>query len=151
MHKILERINENKEQTKLKISKIFTQIRNVINQREDELLLEIDNKFNNLNLDDEFINKNKSLPNKIKKSLEKGKLTNKELNNNKIKLNSIMSDCLDIENNIKNINKIKETIKVFNSKGDIIEFIPDNEREINEFLNEIKINLNLNLSQAGII
>ena len=62
-----------------------------------------------------------------------------------------MSDCLDIENNIKNINKIKETIKVFNSKGDIIEFIPDNEREINEFLNEIKINLNLNLSQAGII
>ena len=79
LHKILERINENKEQTKLKISKIFTQIRNVINQREDELLLEIDNKFNNLNLDDEFINKNKSLPNKIKKSLEKGKLTNKEL------------------------------------------------------------------------
>ena len=151
MHKILERINENKEKIKLKISKIFTQIRNVINQREDELLLEIDNKFNNLNLDDEFINKNKSLPNKIKKSLEKGKLTNKELNNNKIKFNSIMSDCLDIENNIKNINKIKETIKVFNSKGDIIEFIPDNEREINEFLNEIKINLNLNLSQAGII
>ena len=138
MHKILERINENKEKIKLKISKIFTQIRNVINQREDELLLEIDNKFNNLNLDDEFINKNKSLPNKIKKSLEKGKLTNKELNNNKIKFNSIMSDCLDIENNIKNINKIKETIKAFLSKNDIIEFFPDNEKEINEFLDEIK-------------
>jgi hypothetical protein len=32
----------------MKISKIFTQIRNVINNREDELLLEVDNKYNDI-------------------------------------------------------------------------------------------------------
>ena len=40
-----------------------------------------------------------------------------------------MNDCLDIENNIKNINKIKETIKALNSKNDVIKFFPDNEKE----------------------
>ena len=44
---------------KLKISKIFTQIRNTINKREDELLYELDNQFTKLYVDDEFINKNK--------------------------------------------------------------------------------------------
>ena len=38
LNKIIENVNENKEELKLKISKIFTQIRNTINQGEDELL-----------------------------------------------------------------------------------------------------------------
>ena len=37
--------NSNKE-LKLKIQKIFTKIRNTLNDREDELLSDIDNKFN---------------------------------------------------------------------------------------------------------
>ena len=38
----------NKESVKLKIQKIFTKIRNSINEREDELLLEVDENFENL-------------------------------------------------------------------------------------------------------
>jgi len=57
LKKIIEKINENKEELKLKIAKIFTQIRSVINQREDELLLEVDNQYNKLFIDDELIKK----------------------------------------------------------------------------------------------
>ena len=39
---IFEKINKNKEELKLKVQNIFTKIRNIINDREDELLLEID-------------------------------------------------------------------------------------------------------------
>ena len=44
---LYEKINENKEELKLKIQKIFTKIRNILNDREDELLLDINNKYNN--------------------------------------------------------------------------------------------------------
>ena len=39
---VYEEINEKKEKLKLKIQKIFTNIRNVLNNREDELLLKVD-------------------------------------------------------------------------------------------------------------
>ena len=42
---IFEKINKNKEELKLKIQQIFTKIRNVLNDREDELLLEADKEF----------------------------------------------------------------------------------------------------------
>ena len=42
---IYDKMNEKKEELKLKVQKIFTNIRNVLNNREDELLLEIDNLF----------------------------------------------------------------------------------------------------------
>ena len=138
LKKLIENINEDKEKLKLEISKIFTQIRNIINQREDELLLEVDNKYNNLYFNEDFINKNKNFPNKIKKSLEKGKLISKEWNSNKIKLNSIINDCLEIENDIKNINNMDESIKKIKLKDDKIQFLPSDEKELNEFLNNIK-------------
>ena len=73
---IFEKINEKKESLKLKIQKVFTEIRNCLNQREDQLLLEVDNQYNKLFIDDELIKKNKNLPNKIKKSIDKGNLIN---------------------------------------------------------------------------
>ncbi len=48
LKKIFEKINETKEELKIKITKIFTQIRNVINEREDKILLEIDEQFDKL-------------------------------------------------------------------------------------------------------
>ena len=45
---IFENINKSKEELKLYVQKIFTKIRSAINEREDELLLEIDNKYNEL-------------------------------------------------------------------------------------------------------
>ena len=57
----------------------------------------------------------------------------------KKKLSQLINDCINIENNIKNINIINENIKKCNLNKDlIIEFSP-NEIEINDFLEKIKI------------
>ena len=48
----------------------------------DELLLDIDNKFNDKYINEEIIKESEKLPNKIKISLEKGKIIDKEWNNN---------------------------------------------------------------------
>ena len=82
MKQIFESINENKEEVKIKIAKVFTTIRNSINEREDELLLEVDSQFNNLFFKEEIVNKSEKLPKEIKISLEKDKLINNEWNNN---------------------------------------------------------------------
>ena len=54
-------------------------------------------------MNEDIINKGEKLPKKIKLSLEKGKLINKEWDNNN--LNSYINDCINIENNIKIINE----------------------------------------------
>ena len=131
-------MNENKEELKLKIQNIFTKIRNILNNREDELLLEVDKKFNKLYCNEEIIKQSENLPNKIKISLEKGRIINKEWNDNK--LNSLINDCINIENNIKDINNINEIIKNINlNKNKKIRFIPDEEKDYKDLLESIKI------------
>ena len=83
------------------------------------------------------MNENKNLPNKIKKSLEKGKLINNYWDNNIIKLNSIINDCLIIENNINDMNKINKNIEKYKSVNKSIIFISDNEKDINQYLENI--------------
>jgi len=120
---IIEKIDKNKEELKMNIQKIFTKLRNTLNDREDELLLEIDKKYNELYLNEEIIKEIDKFPNKIKIYLEKGKEIENNWNNNK--LNSLINDCLNIENNIKNINKIKESISKNNSLKFELRFISD--------------------------
>ncbi len=45
---LYEKINANKEELKKSILIIFTKIRNEINEREDKILSEVDQKFNEL-------------------------------------------------------------------------------------------------------
>ena len=52
-----EKVNENKEGLKRQIQKIFTKIRNILNEREDELLLEVDKKFENIFYNENIIQK----------------------------------------------------------------------------------------------
>ncbi len=52
---ILEIVNKTKEELKLNVQKIFTEIRTVINEREDELLSDIDNEFSNNFCGDDII------------------------------------------------------------------------------------------------
>jgi len=96
---LFQKIEKDKEDLKLEVQKIFTKIRNNINDREDKLLLDIDNLFNDKFINDELINKGEKLPKKIKSSLEKGKSINKEWNNNN--LNLYIYDCINIENILK--------------------------------------------------
>ena len=134
---MFEKVNENKEKLKLKIQKIFTNIRTVLNEREDELLLEVEKKYNDVFCNEEIIKENVKLPNKIKLALEKGKLINNEWNDNN-KLNSIINDCINIENNIKKINLINSNINKLKLNKDIeINFIPDNE-DLDKFIQNIK-------------
>ena len=71
LKKLFIKINEDKEELKLKIQNIFTKVRNTLNNREDLLLLEVDNKFNEFYGDENIIKEGEKLPNKIKISLEK--------------------------------------------------------------------------------
>ena len=83
-----------------------------------------------------MIKEYEKLPNKIKISLEKGKIIEKEWNNDKICL--MINDCINIENNINDINIIKTKIQNCNLKDKTeIEFSPE-EKEINQILDTIK-------------
>ena len=88
-------------------------LRNALNDREDELLLNVYKKFNEQFFNENIIKESEKLPNKIKISLEKGKRINNNWKENK--LNSLINDCLNIENNIKSIHKINEKFKKCNS------------------------------------
>ena len=152
---LFDKMNENKEELKLKIQKIFTKIRNTLNEREDELLLEVENQYNELYINENLIRDSEKFPNKIKLSLEKGKIIEKNWDDNN--LNSLINDCINIENNIKEINLIKENIEKCNPNNNIIiDFKPDINEDINPFLETIKkfgyVYNNINISkQSNII
>ena len=78
LKKVTETIDNDKEKLKLEIQKIFTNIRNVINEREDEILIEIDKKFDYLFIEEKLIKKSEKLPDLIKSSLEKGNIMEKD-------------------------------------------------------------------------
>ena len=68
LKKLFDKINKNKEELKLKIQKIFTNIRNSLNNREDELLNEVDKEYGNLYGNENIIRIGEKLPEKIKNS-----------------------------------------------------------------------------------
>ena len=105
-------------------------------EREDKLLIDIDKNFDNLFFKEQLIKEGEKLPNKTKILIENGKKINNEWND-KNKLNSIINDCIDIENNIRDIKIVNEKIKKSNSKINIeIKFNPA-EDELNKFLENI--------------
>ena len=89
---IFDKIEKDKDDLKLNVQNIFTKIRNIINEREEQLLLDIDNMFNNQYFDEVIIKKGEKLPKQIKLSLDKGKLIDKEWDNNN--LYSYINDCI---------------------------------------------------------
>ena len=135
---IYEKINKNKEEIKLKIQKIFTKIRNVINDREEELLLEVDKKYGDTYFNENIIKDSEKLPDKIKTSLENGKKMNEKWNEEN-KLNLLIHDCINIENNINEINLINENIKKTKNLNEIkFKFLPEEENEIQNFVETMK-------------
>ena len=108
MKKIFEKINEDKEKIKLGKQNVFTRLRNIINEREDQLLFLVDKQFDNLYLKEELIKESEKLHKKIKISLENGKKIIKDLDENR--LNFLINVCLNIEKNIQDIKKIEKII-----------------------------------------
>ena len=106
---IFEKICIDKEELKIKIQKIFTKIRTELNDREDILLKQVDDKYEDLFFKEDLITNIEKLPSNIKLSLENGKNINKFWND-KNKLSSLINDCIKIEKNIENINELNEKI-----------------------------------------
>ena len=74
------------------------------------LLLKVDKKFDDIYFNYNIFKEIDKFPNKIKKSIEKGKeILVEEWKDEK--LYSLIGDCINIENNIEKINKIKKSIK----------------------------------------
>ena len=137
---IMEKINKNKEELKMEIIKKFTEMRNAINEREDKLLSEIDNRFNDsiFKEDNDFIKKSEKFPNILKNSLDRGKKLNDEWDNNNEKLNSKINECIKIENSIKTIKELDESIKKYNSQKIEFKFTTETENDFNNIITKIK-------------
>ena len=134
---MFENINKKREELKSNIQKIFSKIRTSIDERENELLSDVDNKFNEKFCKEDIIEKSSKLPDKIKLSLEKAKLSDNDWNNDN-KLSSLINDCLNVEKNIKNINNLNDKInncKKYNNY--IINFTPQ-DNKVDKFIHKIK-------------
>jgi len=119
-----EIISQNREDIKLEIQKKLTSIRNELNEREDELLLEVDNTFNKIYFKEEFIKENNKLPDKVKKLLDKSEEIKNNWKNNSI--NSMINDCIIVENEIKIIKELYDKINTINNNSLVLlEFIPE--------------------------
>ncbi|KAL6590740.1 hypothetical protein U3516DRAFT_855892, partial [Neocallimastix sp. 'constans'] len=135
LKEVLNKIEKTKEELKITVQKIFTELRSALNNREDELLFDIDQKIDNTFLDKEIVKRGEVDPNRIKEVLIKGKKIEEEWNNDNLK--EMINDCINLENNINYINKIKESLEKYNSSKLDIHFIPE-ENQINNFIKEIK-------------
>ena len=82
----------------LTIKNVFNKLREVINNREKELLLELAQIFNSLSITKDSSVKRKEFYNKIKKSIEFRKQIEKEWNSNK--LNFFINETLIFEHMI---------------------------------------------------
>ena len=122
----------------MKVAKLFTNIRNNLSEREDKILFDIDEHFNNQFFKEEIIQQSEKLPNELKLSLEIGNNINNYLNKNSKNLNEIINDCIFIENNVNNMKIIEKNINKSNSIKIKIKFIPEKEEEINKFIQDIK-------------
>ena len=134
---MFKKIKENKDELKVKIQNIFTEIRTKINEREDMILLEVDQIYDNTYIRDNTIKEIDNFPNKIKHSIEKGKLTEEEWQD-KNKLSSIIHECLNIEKNIICINIINNIIKQSKINMETkIKFYPEEKNDINKILSNL--------------
>ena len=130
-------ISDKKEKLKIRIQKFFTKIRNEINKREDQLLLIVEQVYENY-----FFNKNFSkdidkIENKLNLSINKGMLISNEYNNDEINFISLINDCILIEDCIKEINYLKENYEKYEKNETLAIDLKLKEEEIN-FLNNIK-------------
>ena len=135
LKKIFANINNNKGELQSNIQNIFLKIRNELISREQEILLEIDKIFNKLYFDESLIKKGEKLANQININISKGEITDSDWNDD-CKLKSNIYTCINIENNIKDINEINQKIKKINSLEIEPKFISQD--EINNYIENIK-------------
>ena len=133
-----EKICQYKEKLIVNIQKIFTQLRNKINKREEQILAKIERIFNKFFIKEGFLKTCETLPKKVKENMEEGIVTNKDWNENKLSL--AINNCINIEKNIKIINAINAKIKKLKNKDIHINFFLENDEIYKKIENFEKIN-----------
>ena len=104
-----------------------------MNEREDKLIKEAEEKFKNLFFDEDIILESDKLPNKVKKCLDNGKEI-KDKWNKENELSYVINYCIEFENNINKIDEINQKINNCNSNKIKLEF----EVKEKSFENKIK-------------
>ena len=107
---ILETLNNNKYNLKLKIKTTFTEIKRLIIEKEKELIKEVDETYEKILISNEKIKQIYSTPKVIKQSLEKSNFDEYDWKNDN-KLMFLIDQSLNIENIISNININNEIIQ----------------------------------------
>ena len=131
-----EDINEKKEEMKIQIQKIFTKIRNGLNIREDQLIVKIDEKFDNSFIEETNIKQYEKLPKQIQRLLEEINSVNKEWDISN--LNYFLNCCSDIEQNIIKIKKDNQSLQnCISSKIYKIDYTP-NDSDLQLILEKVK-------------
>ena len=125
-----EKNNKRKEDLILEIEKEFEILKSALNERENQLLVEVDELFKKSSFEEEIIEENEKLPLKIRKSFD----SINDIKNKEIELNSEINYYLEFENNLNKIDELNESINKYNSKKAKIIFEYNNE----EILNLIK-------------
>ena len=132
---IFEKTIKDKDELNLKIKNTFSKIRSTLNNREEEILMEVNNLFDKMLCDKKIIEECDSLPEKVKSSL---KSINKiESNNSDIIF--FINECAAIENNIKEINKLYKYIKKYKDDGYKEIKFQSNDENIDMILGYIKL------------
>ena len=138
---LFEKVNKDKEELKLNIQKIFTRIRNAINDREDEILLKVNKLFDTIYIKENEMNEIDKYPNKIKELLKQGKNEIENWNNNNKNYNvlgSFLNSCINIEKSLLSINNTDKSLKhCKNGLSSMIKFSPSEENEINDFISDL--------------
>ena len=132
--------NKEKENLKSKIKNVFLKLKHLLEERENQLLLELEKEYNKIFLDEKIIKENQKLPLKLKNSSELISSI-REIENEEDELSSEINYYIEFEKDLNKINEIKEKInKCYSKKINI--FFQDNykdlENEINNF-GKIKI------------
>ena len=131
----LNKSKENNDNLKLTIQQTFNKIRNQLDLREKELLSEADKNMNDLSMKKNIINKLEEAPKKIESFLNKGKLIENKWKENNLSIS--ITQCLNIEKNLEEINSYKDIINKNTGNNLLLKFKPEM-NNINDFLDTIK-------------
>lgn len=128
-----------KDDLKSKLLKIITILRNKLNEREDELISELNKIFETLYPEEKLIINYEKIPKKINNILNQRNSIDKNYNDLFL-LNSYISDCINIEKEYNEIIKINDSINKYDIHKEIkVSFYPDKESEdFNKLIKDIK-------------
>lgn len=135
INKLKIEVNNNKEEVKKEVQRIFEEIRAAVNQRENEILDEIDKKFEKaleITKDKEIVN-NEKLPSKITFYIEKGTSTQNDWPKNN--LNENIQVCVNIENLIRELKSKYKNIKSNHNINISLKFV--SEEKAQELISKI--------------